>query len=70
MTTVPVASPRDSHPAAPRDRSAGVRRGLLLLAIVLTVLAGPLGRATDGQVTSDENVRPVTVTSSEAAAPR
>ena len=70
MTTLPVVPPRGSHPAAPRDRAAGLRRGLVLLAIALTVLAGPLGRATDGQGPSDGTFRPVTVTSFEAAATR
>ena len=41
-------TPRGSLPAAPGDRirTAGLRRVLLLLAIALTVMAGPLGRPT------------------------
>ena len=70
MTTLPVVSRRGSHAAAPRDRAAGRRRGLVLLAIALTVLAGPLGRAAADQAPSGETFRPVTVTSFEAAAPR
>ena len=68
MTTPTVVSPRGSHPAAPRDRSAGLRRGLVLLAIALTVLAGPLGRAGSEQAPSDEIFRPATISSVEAAA--
>ena len=65
MTALPVVSPRGSLAAAPRDRSrtAGLRRGLLLLAIVLTAIAGPLGRPAD-QAPSDEIFRPLTVSSS------
>jgi hypothetical protein len=70
MTTLTVVSPRGSHPAAPRDRSAGLRRGLVLLAVALTVLAGPLGRAASEQGTSDEVFRPAPITSFEAAATR
>ena len=70
MTTAPVVSPRGSHRAPPRDRSAGLRRGLVLLAITLTVMAGPLGRASSDQVPSDPTCRPVTLSSFEAAAPR
>jgi hypothetical protein len=63
--------PRDSHTTVPRDRSttAGLRRALLLLAIVLTVMAGPLGRSTSDQAPSDENFQPVTVTSFTVAGP-
>jgi hypothetical protein len=42
---------------------------LLLLAIALTVLAGPLGRPTQDQNPSDEVFRPGTVTSFTAAGP-
>jgi hypothetical protein len=42
---------------------------LLLLAIALTVMAGPLGRPTPDQTTSEETVRPVTVTSFTVAGP-
>jgi hypothetical protein len=66
MTTLTVISPRGSHPAAPRDRSAGLRRGLVLLAIALTVMAGPLGRPTSEQAPSDEVFRPATISSFEA----
>ena len=68
MTTPTTVSARGSHPAAPRDRSAGLRRGLVLLAIALTVLAGPLGRPTSEQAPSDEIFRPSTISSVEAAA--
>ena len=66
MTALPVVSPRGSLAAAPRDRSrtAGLRRGLLLLAIVLTVIAGPLGRPTADHAPSDEVFRPLTVSAS------
>ena len=64
-------SPRGSRSAAPRDpgRTDGLRRVLLLLAIALTVLAGPLGRPTLEQGPSDETFRPVTVTSFTVAEP-
>ena len=70
MISLPV-SPRGSRTAAPRDRSrtAGLRRVLLLLAIALTVMAGPLGRPTAEHASSDEIFRPVTVTSFTVAAP-
>lgn len=67
MTTPTVVSPRGSHPAAPRDRSAGLRRGLVLLAIALTAMAGPLGRPTSEQAPSDEVFRPAAISSFEAA---
>ena len=69
MSTLPV-SPRGSRTAAPRDRSrtAGLRRGLLLLAIVLTAIAGPLGRPAS-EAPSDEVFRPVAVTSFTVAGP-
>ena len=73
MVLLPVI-PRGSRPAAPggRSRTAGLRRVLLLLAIALTVLAGPLGRPTPDHAPSDEVFRPMTVTSfttTAAAAP-
>ena len=70
MILLPV-TPRGSRPAAPggRSRTAGLRRVLLLLAIALTVLAGPLGRAPQDLDPSDEVFRPVTVTSFTAAGP-
>ena len=66
MTVHPVVSPRGSRTAAPGDRSrtAGLRRGLLVLAIVATAVAGPLGRPASDQGPSDEVFRPLTVTSS------
>ena len=70
MTLLPVF-PRGSRTAAPRGRSrtAGLRRVLLLLAIALTVMAGPLGRPTSEQGPSDETFRPLTVTSFTVAGP-
>ena len=70
MIPFPV-SPRGSRTAVPRDRSrtAGLRRVLLLLAIALTVMAGPLGRPALDSTPSDEVFRPVTVTSVTAAGP-
>ena len=62
MTPLRVVSPRGSRTAAPRDRTAGLRRGVVLLAIVLTAIAGPLGRPASEHVPSDEIFRPVTVT--------
>ena len=70
MTLRPVAFPRGSHPAAPRDRSAGLQRVVLLLAVALTVLAGPLSRTTSEHAPSGEIFRPATVTSSLASAPQ
>jgi hypothetical protein len=67
MTTPTTVFPRVSRPAAPRDRSAGLRRGLVLLAIALTVMAGPLGRFTSEQAPSDEVFRPATISSFQAA---
>ena len=67
MTTRPVF-PRGSHPAAPRDRSAGLRRGVVLLAITLTAMAGPLGRPASEQAPPDEVFRPAAISSVEAAA--
>ena len=63
--------PRGSRTAAPRDRSRtdGLRRVLLLLAIALTVVAGPLGRPAAEQPPSEDTFRPVTVTSSTVADP-
>jgi hypothetical protein len=69
MTTLPVVPPRGSHPAAPRDRSAGLRRGLVLLAIALTAMAGPLGRPSE-LVPSGGVFGPGTITSLDAAAAR
>ena len=69
MTTLLVVSPGGSHPAAPRDRSAGLRRGLVLLAVALTVMAGPLGRTTSDRAPADEIFRTVPITSFEATAP-
>ena len=68
MILLPVI-PRGSLPAAPggRSRTAGLRRVLLLLAIALTVLAGPLGRPTQDQNPSDQVFQLVTVTSVTAA---
>jgi hypothetical protein len=54
---------------SPRGRTDGLRRALLLLAIALTVMAGPLGRPTPEQVPSGETFRPVTVTSFTVAGP-
>jgi hypothetical protein len=70
MIALPV-SPRGSRTAAPRDRSrtAGLRRVLLLLAIALTVMAGPLGRTPLDQTPSDEVFRPIIVTSFTVAGP-
>ena len=70
MIPSPV-TPRGSRTAVPRNRSrtAGLRRVLLLLAIALTVMAGPLGRPTHDQAPSDEIFRPVTVTSFTVAGP-
>jgi hypothetical protein len=42
---------------------------LLLLAIALTVVAGPLGRPGAEQPPSEDTFRPVTVTSSTVADP-
>ena len=67
MTSPTVVSPRGSHPAAPGDRSAGLRRGLVLLAIALTAMAGPLGRPTSEQAPSDSVFRPAAISSFEAA---
>ena len=69
MITLRVSS-RGSRTAAPRGRSrtTGLRRALLLLAIALTVLAGPLGRPTSDQ-TPSETFRPVTITSFAVAGP-
>ena len=68
MMSLPV-SPRGSRTAAPRARSrtAGLRRVLLLLAIALTVMAGPLGRISPDQAPSDEIFRPVSVASFSVA---
>jgi len=68
MTPRPVGSLRGSHSAARRDRSAGLRRGLVLLAIALTAMAGPLGRPASEQAPSDEVFRPATITAFEATA--
>ena len=71
-TALSVVSPRDSAtPAAPRGRgrTAGLRRGLLLLAVVLTAIAGPLGRPSPDHVPSGEVFRPLTVTSSVVVTP-
>ena len=68
MVRVRSFFPRGSRTAAPRDRTAGLRRGIVLLAITLTVLAGPLGRTLD-QGSSDEVFGPVTVTSFTVAGP-
>ena len=64
MILLPVI-PRGGRPAAPGDRSRteGLRRLLLLLAIALTVLAGPLGRTAAEQAPSEDTFRPVTLTS-------
>lgn len=70
MTTRPVVLPPGSHAAAPRDRSAGLRRGLVLLAIALTAMAGPLGRVPAEQAPGDEVFRPGTITSVVATATR
>ena len=67
MTTPTVVSPRGSHPAVPRERSAGLRRGIVLLAVVLTAMAGPLGRPTSEQAPSDSVFRPAAISSFEAA---
>ena len=70
MNTLRV-SPRGSRTAAPRDRSRtdGLRRVLLLLAVALTVMAGPLGGLTSEQAPSGETFRPVTATSFTVAGP-
>ena len=70
MITLPVL-PRGSRPAAPggRSRTDGLRRVLLLLAIALTVMAGPLGRLADEQAPSEETFRPVAVTSFTVTGP-
>ena len=59
---------RGSDTAAPkgRSRTAGLRRGVLLLAVVLTAVAGPLGRPASG-APSDEVLRPAATTSSTVA---
>jgi hypothetical protein len=70
MIALPV-SPEGSRTAAlggDRRRSDGLRRVLLLLAIALTVMAGPLGRPAAEQPPSEDTFRPVTVTSSTVAA--
>jgi hypothetical protein len=70
MITLPV-SPERSRTAAlggERRGTDALRRVLLLLAIALTVMAGPLGRPTADQP-SEETFRPVTVTSFTAADP-
>ena len=70
MNTLRV-SPRGSRTAAPmgRSRTDGLRRVLLLLAIALTVIAGPLGRPTFDQPASGETFRQVTITSFTVAGP-
>ena len=70
MIPLPVPS-RGSRTAAPggRSRTDGLRRVLLLLAIALTVVAGPLGRLTAEQAPPAEIFRPVTVTSFTVAGP-
>jgi hypothetical protein len=68
MIVRPVEVPRGSHPAAPGDRSAGLRRGILLLAVVLTVMTGPLSRTTSEQAPSGEILQPGT--SFRAGTPR
>jgi hypothetical protein len=70
MSTSTVVSPRGSFAAAPRvgSRTAGLRRVLLLLAIVLTAVAGPLGRPAS-EAPSDETFRPLTITSLAVPAP-
>jgi hypothetical protein len=70
MTRLPV-SPQGSRTAAlrARSRTAGLRRGLLLLAVVLTAIAGPLGRPMPDQVPSGEVFRPLTVSSSVVVTP-
>ena len=68
MISLPVG-PRGSRTAAPGDgsRTAGLRRGILLLAVALTVMAGPLGRPTSDHAPSDEVFRPVAVASTVVA---
>ena len=69
MTPLRVVSLRGSRTAAPRDRTTGLRRGVVLLAIVLTAIAGPLGRPASEHAPSEEIFRPVPVTSFVVAAP-
>ena len=68
---LPIVSPRGSRTAVPGDRSrtASLRRELLLLALVATALAGPLGRPASDEGASDEIFRPLTVTSAVAVTP-
>ena len=47
---------------------AGLRRGVVVLALVLTAVAGPLGRPSGEQTPRDEVPRPVAI-SSNATAP-
>ena len=71
MIAFPV-SPEGSRTAALRGErrsTDGLRRVLLLLAIALTVMAGPLGRPAAAQPPSEDTFRPVTVTSSTVADP-
>lgn len=69
MTATRIVPPRGSRTAAPRDRTAGLRRGVVVLAIALTAMAGPLGRSTE-QAPADDTFRLGTVTSSALPAPR
>ncbi len=73
MTAFPgPVPPRGSRTAAPRgrDTTAGLRRGLVLLALVLTAVAGPLGRPSVEQAPPDEVYRPVAISSSATAPAR
>lgn len=65
MTTTPLVGRSTTRwPAVPGGRgAAGLRRVLLLLAIALTVMAGPLGRPIPDQAPADEIFRPVAVSS-------
>lgn len=61
---------RASRPIDPGGRCtvAGLRRGLLLFAVVLTAIAGPLGRPASDLGPSEDVFRPVLVPSFTAAA--